>query len=575
MSGEPPSPYGPNHSQDTRLGVGAPRAPPRRSPTPRAVSPVNTTDNPTLASPPFNPLRSPTPTFSYTPPQCSTPPRTGTPINTVDEGNGGGVLPAPSALPAYLTSPGGSSIGSSRRTSLTVDMDSRRESINKMASGVVKDLRKGVNIVSDNTKKASHRMKDRTVMMGTSVKGASHWVAAQTSKSAKQAMLQARSGLSIGEKATLLLTEKMSAWSHKGFTHVFMFLMIAAYTALGAALFIIIEGPHETAEKLEIELERDRLIGDLFVESRLHNRTNWIQMARKRLKPFEEQLYKSYSHGVSSDTDTKVWTFWKAMFFCSTITTTIGYGHMSPVTTAGRTLCIVYAIIGIPLMLILMADFGKLFTRILKSIFRLIGRINRSARCIKMKSGARNAGCTLFLKKAFVKLCFCRKQKEESVEENSKEDHTLEELIQDDNFNLPISLALLILIIYIIVGCAIFPMWEDWTFFEAFYFVFISISTIGFGDFVPQHPGFMMATTVYFVFGLALTAMCINIIQEKLTNTFREASLKMKQSFSHIMAKAEQEALEAAQKKAAGDTTAVEVVEVHGGVEGQPNELGG
>lgn len=28
-----------------------------------------------------------------------------------------------------------------------------------------------------------------------------------------------------------------------------------------------------------------------------------------------------------------------------------------------------------------------------------------------------------------------------------------------------------------------------------------------------QHPSFMMATTVYFIFGLALTAMCINIIQ--------------------------------------------------------------
>lgn len=97
----------------------------------------------------------------------------------------------------------------------------------------------------------------------------------------------------------------------------------------------------------------------------------------------------------------------------------------------------------------------------------------------------------------------------------------------DDEFNLPISLAILILIIYIVIGALGFYMWESWNFLESFYFVFISMSTIGLGDFVPDHPMFMMASILYLIFGLALTSMCINVVQVKLTNTFRKASAKL------------------------------------------------
>lgn len=50
----------------------------------------------------------------------------------------------------------------------------------------------------------------------------------------------------------------------------------------------------------------------------------------------------------------------------------------------------------------------------------------------------------------------------------------------DDEFNLPISLAIILLISYMLCGAILYCiMEEEWTFFEAFYFVFISISTIG------------------------------------------------------------------------------------------------
>jgi len=50
----------------------------------------------------------------------------------------------------------------------------------------------------------------------------------------------------------------------------------------------------------------------------------------------------------------------------------------------------------------------------------------------------------------------------------------------DDEFNLPISVAFIMLVSYMFIGATIYCIWEhEWTFFESFYFVFISISTIG------------------------------------------------------------------------------------------------
>lgn len=97
----------------------------------------------------------------------------------------------------------------------------------------------------------------------------------------------------------------------------------------------------------------------------------------------------------------------------------------------------------------------------------------------------------------------------------------------DDEFNLPISLAIFILVLYIFLGAVVYCYWEEWNFFASFYFVFISMSTIGFGDYVPRHPICMIVSIVYLVFGLALMSMCINVVQVKLSDTFKQASVKI------------------------------------------------
>lgn len=52
-----------------------------------------------------------------------------------------------------------------------------------------------------------------------------------------------------------------------------------------------------------------------------------------------------------------------------------GYGHISPSTNTGRAVTIIYAVFGIPIFLILLADFGKLFTRSIKFVWAFVRRL--------------------------------------------------------------------------------------------------------------------------------------------------------------------------------------------------------
>lgn len=97
----------------------------------------------------------------------------------------------------------------------------------------------------------------------------------------------------------------------------------------------------------------------------------------------------------------------------------------------------------------------------------------------------------------------------------------------DDEFNLPITLAIFMLVLYIFMGAILYHFLEGWDFFTSFYFVFISMSTIGFGDYFPRNPAGMVVSLVYLIFGLALMSMCINVVQAKLSDTFNQASAKI------------------------------------------------
>lgn len=65
-----------------------------------------------------------------------------------------------------------------------------------------------------------------------------------------------------------------------------------------------------------------------------------------------------------------------------------GYGHISPSTNTGRAITIVYAVFGIPMFLIILADFGKLFTRGIKFLWAFVRRLYYTGSCRKVRRTA-------------------------------------------------------------------------------------------------------------------------------------------------------------------------------------------
>ncbi|XP_034481067.1 serine/arginine repetitive matrix protein 1 [Drosophila innubila] len=106
------------------------------------------------------------------------------------------------------------------------------------------------------------------------------------------------------------------------------------------------------------------------------------------------------------------------------------------------------------------------------------------------------------------------------------------ELVPKDR-PVPIWLCVFLVVSYILGGAALFAFWEEWSFLDSAYFCFITLTTIGFGDFVPakgvkdESEQSIAYCSLYLLFGIALLAMSFNLVQEEFIANVKEVARRL------------------------------------------------
>lgn len=151
--------------------------------------------------------------------------------------------------------------------------------------------------------------------------------------------------------------------------------------------------------------------------------------------------------------------------FCITTISTIGYGNIVPNGYYAKLICILYCLVGIPLFFLTVAT---------NSVF-------------------------------FVDACNVMKKSFSTKP------------IQDSKFCWYTSAMLLFT--HCFIGSLIFSLWiDELDFLDAFYFSFISITTIGYGDFTPSPEGVLQYTVVaiYLCTGVAIMLLFFTKLQDSI-----------------------------------------------------------
>ncbi|CRL03798.1 CLUMA_CG016313, isoform A [Clunio marinus] len=225
------------------------------------------------------------------------------------------------------------------------------------------------------------------------------------------------------------------------------------YLLVGAAVFDALES--ETEKK---RWEALQAIEDMIVKKYNVNQDDF--------KIIETVILKTEPHKAG-----KQWKFTGAFYYVLTVLTTIGYGHSTPSTVGGKLFTMFYAMVGIPLGLVMFQSIGERVNRLSSFV---IQTVKKSLNCRKTAATEVDLICVVT---------------------------TLSSLT-------------------IAGGAAAFSKFENWKYFDSVYYCFITLTTIGFGDMVAlqkdnslnRRPEYVLFALVFILFGLAIVAASLNLL---------------------------------------------------------------
>ncbi|KAH7730525.1 Twik (KCNK-like) family of potassium channelsalpha subunit 12 [Aphelenchoides avenae] len=135
-------------------------------------------------------------------------------------------------------------------------------------------------------------------------------------------------------------------------------------------------------------------------------------------------------------------------------------------------------------------------------------------------------------------------------ETDPQKQNELNEQLHKKDKRFPIPWALSILMLWILFSAAMFCLWEtEWGYLTSIYFFFVSISTVGLGDIVPEKPDMMLVNFVLILIGLALLSMCVDLVQaaiERMLQQLLEEYIQEIEKIAQVVSGGEEFAEEAA-----------------------------
>ncbi|KAM6911501.1 potassium channel subfamily K member 4 [Lycodopsis pacificus] len=260
---------------------------------------------------------------------------------------------------------------------------------------------------------------------------------------------------------------------------------VLLYLVLGAVVFRSLEAPREEGKHMQLlDVRRDFLL-------------NFTCMGPDDLQSLIEEVVEAVGAGVdpnSNFTFVSQWDLASAFFFSGTIITTIGFGNISPKTEGGQLFCIFYALVGIPMFGILLAGVGD------------------------------HLGT--WLRKAVAKI--------ETLFRKWRVSPTIVRVIS------AVLSILLGCLLFVAVPILVFQKVEEWTLLESAYFVVITLTTVGFGDYVAGDSGnagsdhwYKPLVWFWILLGLAYFASILTMIGKWLRVLSKKTRAEMEELRAH------------------------------------------